>query len=273
MDPDAKTPRTIGAAERAATAALRRPRPAGPEYVAVGAWAAPAGRHAGPHRYAVWKLTYYREGHIDAFVDDVRHRVGPGSVLVVPPLVLHAEQADTDYANTYLLVNAPLSWPWPPAATDDDGSIGHAFAMLLRESGSTGPYTAAMIGALLTEVDIWLRRAGESIAISPAGRAVAAAEQIMATEHPQALRIANLAGRVGVSVSTLRGYFMAELGSSPQARLRQIRLQHAMVLLGASDLTVEAVAARCGYHSASHLSRQLKADTGHTPGQFRDRER
>jgi AraC-like DNA-binding protein len=261
-------PNGSSAGERAATAAIRRPRPAGPEFVSAGVWKAPAGRHAGPHSYAVWKLTYYREGRIDAFVDGVRHPVGPGSVLAIAPRGLHAERAHTGYANTYLLINAPASWPWPALVEDDDeGTLGRCFAAVVRESASAGRHSAAMIGALLTQIDVVLRRAGR--ATSAAGDPVTVAEQIMATEHTGPLRIADLALRVGVAVSTLRAHFAAELGTSPQARLLQIRLQHATDLLGTSDLTVEAIAARCGFHSASHLSRRLRADTGRSPGQFR----
>lgn len=268
MDTPAPSAPRIGAAERAARAVIHRPRPAGPEFVAAGTWTAVQGQHAGPHRYAVWKLTHYREGRIDAFVDGTRHPVHPGSVLTVPPEGMHAEQAHTGYANSYLLVNAPASWPWPRRIDDDDdGTLGRAFAMVVREAGSAGPHSEAMIGALLTQIDISLRRAGD--ATSTARTTVTAAEQLMAAEHTGPLRIADLAARVGVSVSTLRSYFVGELGVSPQARLRQLRLEHAMVLLGASDLTVETIAARCGYHSASHLSRQLKQVLGRSPGQLR----
>jgi AraC-like DNA-binding protein len=225
------------------------------------------GKHAAPHRYAVWKLTYYREGRIDAFVDDQRIPVRPGSLLTVPPQGMHAERALTGYANTYLLVNAPANWPWPRLIFDDDGALGRTFAMMVREAGSPQPYSAAMLGALLTQVDIVLRRAADDT--SAGRRVVTAVEQIMTAEHTRPLRIAELAATAGVSPSTLRAYFVAELGVSPQARLRQIRLEHAMVLLGTSDLTVESVAARCGYHSASHLSRQLKAVAGRSPGQLR----
>ncbi|MGI8418123.1 MAG: helix-turn-helix domain-containing protein [Nakamurella sp.] len=154
---------------------------------------------------------------------------------------------------------------------DQDATIGRAFAAVLKEAESTNRHTdgTAMIGALLAQIDILLRRAGETTQLSAAAAAVAAAEEIMARNHTERVQISELAARVGVAASTLRAYFVAELGVSPRDRLRQLRLQHATVLLSASDLTIEAIATRCGYHSASHLSRHLRAATGLSPGQLR----
>jgi AraC family transcriptional regulator len=47
------------------------------------------------------------------------------------------------------------------------------------------------------------------------------------------------------------------------------RLDRARALLRETALPLADIAAACGYASASHLSRHVKAATGATPGQLR----
>lgn len=244
------------------------PDPTDPAFVWLGAYAARRGQHAAPHRYDVWKLTYYRSGRIDAFIDTTRYAATPGTVLAVPPRADHAEVAHMAYANYYLLVNAPPDWPWPRVMSDD-GTLGGAFASLLREMSVSDDDSPAMVDALVRQVDITLRRDAVRRDTDPARGIVSAVEQLMEERHPGPLRIADLAREVGVSGSALRAYFADTIGMSPGARLRDIRLRHAVVLLQTSDLTLHAIAHRCGYHSASHLSRHLKAAMACTPGALR----
>lgn len=266
QEPEAAT----SAAERAARAAVRQPRPAGPEFVTIGQYQAPAGRHAAPHRYRVWKLTRYQSGSIDAYVDGIRHPVVKGSILAIPPGVSHAERAHTAYSNTYLLINAPRQWPWPLTPVHEQtSSLDIAFSALSEEAIRSDPFAATMISALITQIDITLRRATDNAGLSRPAAIVNTVERLFAQHHAETVKISEIAHQVGVSASTLRAYFVRELGTSPQARLRQIRLQYAMLLLRTSDLTVEAIATRSGYHSASHLSRHLKATDGRPPGDLR----
>lgn len=250
-------------------AASRRPRPAGPEFVWINTYQAPAGRDAGPHRYAMWKLTLYRQGSIDTMVGSKRFHVERGSLLVIPPSIDHSEQARTAYSSVYLLATAPATWPWPELTTDHDGTLANLFDRLYREHWAPDTHSAAMISALLTEVDITLRRAAGGQSTTAAQLVVRTAERIFMERYSRQIRIDQIARELELSESTLRAYFQAELGVSPRERLRHIRLQHAISLLRTSNLTVESVAARCGYHSASHLSRHLKQSHGLAPSEIR----
>lgn len=260
------------ALSRAEVAARQWPSPPRPMFVSAGAYAAPARQHAAPHRYAVWKLAYYRSGAIDALVDDVSYPVTAGSVLVVPPHADHAEIAHTAYANYYVLVNARTDLPWPRLTADDGGQrIGGVFAALVREKSAPDQHARAMVDALVRQLDILLRRDLSRRHDSTARAIVNAVELLMEERYAEHLSIDAVAREVGVSGSTLRAYFAAELGMSPQRRLLEIRLRHAVSLLQTSDLTLASVADRCGYHSASHLSRHVKAALSATPGEIRRR--
>lgn len=68
---------------------------------------------------------------------------------------------------------------------------------------------------------------------------------------------------------TLSKHFQRELATSVLDYIRRRRLDYATEQLRRGRLTVEQVAANCGYSSASYFSRQLKRFTGNRPGSLR----
>ena len=80
-----------------------------------------------------------------------------------------------------------------------------------------------------------------------------------------------VARSVGVSERGLRRLFASELGMSWSTYLSRARLLHAMTLLSSTDRSVLRIASDVGYDSATSLSRALRAWTGSTPSQYRER--
>jgi AraC-like DNA-binding protein len=257
-----------------------------PTFGSIGSWTAARGQHAPPHRHGAWKITYYRTGRIDSVVDGVRHDVTTGDVLVLPPRAVHEEIAHTAYSNFYLLVDAPASQPWPASCHGEAAhDVGWLLARMLREASarerpgadpspapdaipSTGT-AGDLVPALLRVLDLTLRRAEPPEHHSTARTVVRAVEQLYEETYSGPVSVATTARQVGVSSSSLRQHFAAERGLSPQQSLLEVRLRHALTLLRSSDLPLAAVAERCGFHSASHLSRRVKEATGSPPGALR----
>lgn len=241
-----------------------------PTHLATGAWTAQQGQDAPPHRHAAWKVTYYRSGRIASTVDGVRHEVRAGTVLVLRPDQAHEEIAHTAYSNYYTLLAAPPDQPWPARCDGDDAhEVGRICAALLREGSSPDPNSSAMTAALTTELDVTLRRHDPRVSPSTAERTVRAAERVVEETYSDPLTVVALASAVGVSASTLRAHFAEVAGVAPLTFLRRVRVRHAIGLLRGSDLPLASIAARCGFDSASHLSRHVKAATGRPPGQVR----
>ncbi|MFV8075474.1 helix-turn-helix domain-containing protein, partial [Enterobacter cloacae complex sp.6730661] len=63
--------------------------------------------------------------------------------------------------------------------------------------------------------------------------------------------------------------FRVSMGCSVHDWVAARRLDRARALLRTTALPLADIAAACGYAHASHLSRQVKAATGATPGQWR----
>lgn len=59
------------------------------------------------------------------------------------------------------------------------------------------------------------------------------------------------------------------MGVSPSAFINRVRLEHAAMLLGSSDLPVAEIAHDCGIENISHFFKLFRQTYGNTPGQYR----
>jgi AraC-like DNA-binding protein len=82
-------------------------------------------------------------------------------------------------------------------------------------------------------------------------------------------RVEEAAGSLGMAPYQLTRRFLAEIGMTPSAYRRHARLQRAIRMLsdGAAQLAQIAIAA--GFYDQSHLTMELRRETGLTPGALR----
>jgi transcriptional regulator GlxA family with amidase domain len=86
-------------------------------------------------------------------------------------------------------------------------------------------------------------------------------------DRPFALREA--AREAGASQRHLQGAFQAVSGVTPREHLSSLRIERAKILLLTSTESISAVAAACGYRSASSFSRTFSQKTRTTPSRYR----
>jgi transcriptional regulator GlxA family with amidase domain len=82
-------------------------------------------------------------------------------------------------------------------------------------------------------------------------------------------RFRSVAARLGLSPSHLSRRFREAAGRSLTLYLTLVRVHAARHLIEHTDATLETVAARVGFHDASHLSRAMVRWTGRRPGEYR----
>lgn len=80
---------------------------------------------------------------------------------------------------------------------------------------------------------------------------------------------ARLAGRVDMSLTTLRRKFRAATGMSLHEYLLQLRIHAAQRLLAETDLPIKTVADRLGYRDVFYFTRQFRVFTGVPPAVYR----
>lgn len=111
--------------------------------------------------------------------------------------------------------------------------------------------------------------AGAPSPAQPPSPALATALALMEETLEEPLSCPEIAAEAGLSLRQLERLFRAELGASPKAHYRALRLTRAQNLLQQTTLSVAEVAASAGFPSFAHFARTYKAHFGVPPSQDR----
>ena len=99
---------------------------------------------------------------------------------------------------------------------------------------------------------------------------VAQALELMEREYADsALSMARIAEAAGCSRYHLSRRFRTETGSSPYARLQEIRIRHALQQVTGTAQPIKVIAANCGYRDTANFCREFKRRTLKTPTEAR----
>ncbi len=104
---------------------------------------------------------------------------------------------------------------------------------------------------------------------SARGRSVARAVALMQENLEAPLPIGEIARRVGRRQKELESRMKAELGATPQAVYRRLRLILARKLVIETDLGISEIALRTGYQDPAAMTRAFKAEFGLAPRSLR----
>ncbi len=149
-------------------------------------------------------------------------------------------------------------------------------------SGAMAAYdlAAALIladhGPLLSmEVAHLLMNRGEPNSASPQikseDRLVNRVLALMQNTLDAPLLIKDIARQLGYSQKTVEIRVLAEMGVTPQALYRRLRLNLARKLAIETQQSVAEIASRCGYENPSAMTRAFRAQFGQSPTAFRSR--
>ena len=166
-----------------------------------------------------------------------------------------------------------------PIFVDDDGvctSAGVTAALDLTLSFIEADAGAQLARDVSRQLVTYLQRPGNQAQMSmftapPAIRhsLVQDATAHVASHLGEDLSTSALAARAGVSERHLSRLFLRELGVTPGRFVRQARTEAAAHLLPGTDLTVEAIAGRCGFGTAEALRQAFVSAYGVAPSHYR----
>ncbi|MFC0436700.1 GlxA family transcriptional regulator [Kutzneria buriramensis] len=159
-----------------------------------------------------------------------------------------------------------------PISTSAGISAGIDLALSLVERDQGPELTAAVARQLV----VYLRRSGTSEQVSAflahrdhLNSAVHRVQDHVAQHLADPLTLTDLAGVAHLSPRGLSRAFVTTIGITPLKYRQQLRVELARTLLSGTDLTVEAIAARCGFHDARHLRRLFATTHGAPPSAHR----
>ncbi|MCH2107780.1 MAG: AraC family transcriptional regulator [Polyangiaceae bacterium] len=118
---------------------------------------------------------------------------------------------------------------------------------------------------VLSRLSFYASRALEG----PKSIRLAASLQFLQDNFAEQLRLPDVAKKAGFSVPAFSRIFRQATGTSFLAYLRNIRVQHAKMLLRTTNLPTAQIAISCGFQSPHHLIRSFKKVSGQTPGEYR----
>jgi len=128
------------------------------------------------------------------------------------------------------------------------------------------------------------RRRVQDVALAPRGLIARQSTDVLALDDPRlaaavrmireracaGLRVSDIQQAVRLSRRELEARFRKHLGRSPHQEILRVRLHQAKHLLAETDLTLAAIAGRCGFVHPEYFSVVFKRLTGVAPGAWRD---
>ena len=227
--------------------------------------------HAHP---ATHELVLVLAGCLSTVIRGRTHLAGPGSIMLHPATLEHAEAAvgGRPLSTLYLAwrAQAPQELHDAPVQLDDrEGRIesGLRWLVTLAAQSSASASTAAdgVLNAILHEVCSQPESAQE--------RLVQGVRAFIQARLSRTLSVADLARCAGLSPAHFSRTFQAATGLSPMAYLRHQRMQKARHLLLTTELPISAVAALVGYPDVLHFSKVFKGICAQPPGRLRRLQR
>ena len=222
------------------------------------------------HSHPTWELTVHCQGKISTVQGDAIIETFPGTVFIHAPGQSHGDIASEPYKLIYVMFECDPIEAFEPVLYDDlDGSLKETCMAIVREWRGQACDCETMVDLLTRRLAILIERLTSALPLTESERLIGAAATIIEDRFNQSLTLEEICKELSTSTAKLRRDFVQARGQTPTEYLQAVRLRHALATLRTTDLKLEAVANLNGYHSASHLTRHIKAATGCTPGQLR----
>ncbi|MBQ8351819.1 MAG: helix-turn-helix domain-containing protein [Clostridia bacterium] len=220
--------------------------------------------HTHPHT----EIMYYLRGEGVLRLDGGQIPFSTGTVIIVPPGVLHGSQAPGSFQN--ISVGGDFSHLFhiasPCALKDNEACEGRMLAeAIFRNRYGSEEYLDALCRAyacLLLQ------------SIRPQDETAQAVQEIIATLSRSfsdaETDVTALLRQSGYAEDYIRARFREITGLTPVSFLTRLRLDHARALLDiyGKELSVAEVSERCGFEDAAYFSRRFKRAFGFSPMQY-----
>jgi len=224
-----------------------------------------------------WELSFYLENSGVVLIGDTAYPVHTGDVRFVAPGTLLSSIPDFRCYTVYFDFGEPGTvcknqiLDGIPPYFHTTGELHSAFEEIVR------CYESAEITARLRQNALLLSLLADLFETIHSGRQYCAAVrqciEYIQTHFAENITLETLGALSGYSKLHLLRLFEQDTGQTPHKWLRAIRMSHARRLLTETDLTLDGIAAACGFASVSHFKVLFREETRFTPGAYRKNAR
>ena len=225
------------------------------------------------HSHPFYEIILTLKGKRTVTVGKKQAPMHDGSILIIPPGVLHNGSSDGRYEEIYIQFDSfpffaeELSNGIFYVENEIDSLIAKiAQEMLYRFSGGKKDATLSL------QYELFLRLLAEkcaSLKTDPVVEEVC--HQLTRNSHDPELSVAEVLAATGYQKDHIRRRFVAVCGCTPVEYLTNLRMENAKTLLERRRemrLTVSELALRCGYYDSHYFSKVFKKRVGISPEHY-----
>lgn len=232
-----------------------------------------AGRHemmlaVKRHAHESWEFVYCTEGAGSFSFDGGSLNYRKGDIVVIPPLLPHANASAQGFENIHLNISLPTLSDMAPSVIQDDGNhfLLDAFRASLYHYQSSSPEKAIFLSAYGNLICCYLAAYNKGKRRSPVVEEIE--RDILEHFDDPAYELDEYLRAMPFNYDYLRKLFQKEMLITPHQYLNNKRLQVAAEALVGAEMTgvsVTDVARMCGFREPLYFSRMFKKKYGVAP--------
>ncbi len=162
-----------------------------------------------------------------------------------------------------------MAGPQLSSVAFDGDRVGYEAAALLDRLIRGEPQPSEPV--VVPPRGIMTRQSSDIVAV--ADQEVAAAVRLIREHACHGLTVSEVVDRIGLSRTALERKMKAAINRTPGEEIVRVRFARVKALLEETDLTLAAIADRCGMEHPQYMAEAFKKRFGVTPGVFRRRHR
>ena len=221
------------------------------------------------HQHPKWEIMYYLSGEGYLATQKEKIPFKPGSIIIVPPGVVHGSVSQNGFVNISIGGDFGHSFLFNHISVqkDDDKRNGERLARLIYTNRyANNDFLSALCGAyahFLLQNSVWEKK------ITLAVRNII--EQVSARFSDPCFDITPLLNQSGYAEDYIRAEFKKATSLTPIDFLTKMRLEHAQKLfeIYGDNISVSEVAEACGFEDSIYFSRRFKQFIGVCPSEYK----
>ena len=221
------------------------------------------------HQHTNYEIVIYTKGNGFLKTPDMSYPVGPGTISIIPPGIMHKSEFTEDFEEIF--INGDFEQMFnlssPALIHIDLDSEGIQLANIIyRNRYANSDYLGALCNAMAhflvqnLEMDDEVSRAVNEIK-----------NEIIRSFHDCNINLKSILEKSGYAEDYIRAHFKKITAQTPIEFLTRMRIRHACYLMDVykNALSLSEIAEKCGYTDYIYFSRRFKQQMGVSPRAYK----